>query len=61
MTEGQYLVFIIVSSTILLVILQFLKRRFLRNEPPDKLYNEQPGELHKDIARPSVTSSAHMS
>jgi hypothetical protein len=61
MTESQYLLFIIVSAAILLAILQFLKRRFPRNEPPVEFYNEHPVELHKeDIARPSVTSSAHM-
>jgi hypothetical protein len=53
MADRQYLILIIISGIVLLVLLQFLKRRLLRYEPP--------GELYEDIARPSVTSSVHMS
>jgi hypothetical protein len=52
LTDGQYLIIITISATVLLVILQFLKRRLIRDEPP--------GELYEDIARPSVASSIHM-
>ena len=52
MTDGQHLHIAMISATVLSVILQFLKRRLLRNEPP--------GELYEDIVRPSVSSSAHM-
>ena len=53
MTNGQYLTTVMISAAVLLVILRFLKRRLLRNEPP--------GELYEDTARPSVTNSVHMS
>jgi hypothetical protein len=49
MTDGQHLHIAMVSVSVLLVILQFLKRRLLRNEPP--------GELYEDTARTSVASS----
>jgi hypothetical protein len=51
MTDGQYIFSTIISGPVLLVILQFLKRRLLQNEPP--------GELYEDIAWPSVTSAGH--
>jgi len=40
MTEGQYLFVVVISATVLVVGLQFLKRRLLRNELPDELYKD---------------------
>jgi len=53
MTDGQHLHIAMISASVLLAILQFLKRRFLRNEPP--------GELHENTARPLGTSPVHLS
>jgi hypothetical protein len=53
MADGQHLHIAMISASVLLVILQFLKQRLFRNGPP--------GELYEDTARPSVTSSVHMS
>jgi hypothetical protein len=40
MTDGQYLTTVMISAAVLLVILRFLKRRLLRNEPPGELYDD---------------------
>ena len=40
MTDGQHLHIAMISSSVLLVILQFLKRRLLRNEPPGESYGD---------------------
>ena len=51
MTDGQHLNIAMISASVLLVILQVLKRWLLRNEPP--------GELHEEIAdiesQPTIT------
>jgi len=40
MTEGQYLFVVVICATVLVVGLQLLRRRLLRNELPDELYND---------------------
>jgi hypothetical protein len=40
MTDGQHLHIAMISSSVPLVLLQFLKRRLLRNEPPGKRYDD---------------------
>jgi len=45
MTDGQHLHIAMISASVVLVILQFLKRWLLRNEPS--------GELYEDTAQPS--------
>jgi hypothetical protein len=40
MTDGQYLTIVMISAAVLLVILQFLKRRLLRNKPPGEPYED---------------------
>ena len=40
MTDGQHLHIAMISASVPLVILQFLKRRLLRNEPPGEPYEE---------------------
>jgi hypothetical protein len=39
MTDGQHLIIAMISASVLLVILQFLKRRLFRNEPRGKRYD----------------------
>ena len=41
MTDTQHLNIAMISASVLLVVLQYLKRRFLRNEPPDALYDDR--------------------
>ena len=40
MTDGQHLHIAMISASVPLVILQFLKRWLLRNEPPGKIYED---------------------
>ena len=50
MTDGQYLIITTISAIVLLVVLQFLKRRLYRNE--------KPGEPYEDMAEiPSLPAN----
>jgi hypothetical protein len=55
MTDGQYLTIVMISAAVVLVILRFLKRRLLQNEPPGKPYEEMA-----DIESPPTVTSGNI-
>lgn len=47
--NGQHLNIAMISASVPLVILQFLKRRLLRNEPPGELYEDMGPALNHQL------------